>query len=100
MVKELSLVNGIGNLKITTKYYDDWSDNYDSNLINWNYKVPEKSIKILKLKLKKKPKNILDLACGTGLFGQKIIKTFNKSQIYGSDISLKCLKIAKQKKNL
>ena len=32
MVKSKSLVNGIGNLKTTIKYYDDWSNSYDITL--------------------------------------------------------------------
>ena len=31
-----SLVSGVGNLNQTTKYYDDWSENYDATLKLWN----------------------------------------------------------------
>ncbi len=48
--------------------------------------------------IKKKPKNILDLACGTGLFGTELKKIYPKSHIYGSDISKKSLKISSGKK--
>jgi len=93
-----SLVLGVGNINKTTKYYDDWSENYDATLKSWNYQAPKKSIKFLKETIQIKPQKILDLACGTGLFGTELIKLFPKSQIYGSDISKKSLKITKRKK--
>ena len=93
-----SLVSGVGNLSKTTKYYDDWSENYDETLKLWNYQAPKKSIKFLKETLTIKPKNILDLACGTGLFGIELKKIYPKSNIYGSDISKKSLKISSGKK--
>ena len=88
-----SLVSGVGNINKTRKYYDDWSENYDKTLKLWNYQAPKKSIKFLKETINTKPKNILDLACGTGLFGTELKKIYPKSHIYGSDISKKSLKI-------
>ena len=93
-----SLVSGVGNLSKTLKYYDNWSENYDETLKLWNYQAPKKSIKFLKETLNIKPKNILDLACGTGLFGIELKKIYPKSNIYGSDISKKSLKILSDKK--
>ena len=93
-----SLVSGVGNLSKTSKYYDDWSENYDETLKLWNYQAPKKSIKFLKETINIKPKNILDLACGTGLFGIELKKIYPKSIIYGSDISKKSLKISSDKK--
>ena len=93
-----SLVSGVGNLNKTRKYYDDWSAKYDETLKLWNYQAPKKSIKFLKETTNFKPKNILDLACGTGLFGAELKKVYPKSHIYGSDISKKSLKISSEKK--
>ena len=93
-----SLVSGVGNLSKTSKYYDDWAENYDETLKLWNYQAPKKSIKFIKETLNIKPKNILDLACGTGLFGIELKKIYPKSNIYGSDISKKSLKISSDKK--
>ena len=93
-----SLVSGVGNLSKTRKYYDDWAENYDETLKLWNYQAPKKSIKFIKETLNIKPKNILDLACGTGLFGIELKKIYPKSNIYGSDISKKSLKILSDKK--
>ena len=93
-----SLVSGVGNLNKTSKYYDDWSENYDKTVKLWNYQAPKKSIKFLKKNITIKPKKILDLACGTGLFGIELKKIYPKSNIYGSDISKKSLKISSGKK--
>ncbi len=98
MDKSISLVGGIGGIKTTERYYDNWSKKYDSTLNTWNYTVPKKSINLLKKKLIRKPNKILDLACGTGLFGEQLIKNFKNIQITGSDISEKSLIIAKEKK--
>ena len=88
-----SLVSGVGNINKTRKYYDDWSENYDATLKLWNYQAPKKSIKFLKETINIKPQKILDLACGTGLFGTELKKIYPKSQIYGSDISLSLIHI-------
>ena len=93
-----SLVSGVGNINKTRKYYDDWSENYDATLKLWNYQAPKKSIKFLKETININPQKILDLACGTGLFGTELKKIYPKSQIYGSDISDKSLKITSGKK--
>ena len=93
-----SLVSGVGNINKTRKYYDDWSENYDATLKLWNYQAPKKSIKFLQETINIKPQKILDLACGTGLFGIELKKIYPKSQIYGSDISNKSLKITSGKK--
>ena len=93
-----SLRKGIGNSKDVEIFYDKWSNSYDQTLYNWNYKAPKQSVNILKKFIKKKPRYLLDLACGTGLFGTELKKIYPKSQIYGSDISNKSLKITSGKK--
>ena len=97
MVKLKSLVEGIGNYTDTNKYYDQWSTSYDKTLLEWNYRAPKKSSLILQSHIKKKIKNILDLACGTGLFCEELIKVYPKSLIDGADISKKILQQAKIK---
>ena len=93
-----SLVSGVGSINKTRKYYDDWSEKYDATLKLWNYQAPKKSIKFLQETININPQKILDLACGTGLFGIELKKIYPKSQIYGSDISNKSLKITSGKK--
>ena len=98
MIKYNALINGIGTSVKTKKYYDEWSKDYDKVLNQWNYNAPKSSSKILKRFLNKNPNEILDLACGTGLFGKELKKIYPKSSIDGSDISTKSLSHAKLKK--
>jgi predicted TPR repeat methyltransferase len=98
MTKSKSLINGIGEYKEINKYYNDWSNNYDNSLLKWNYKTPLNSALILKSLLLIPPNNLLDLACGTGLFAEEILKFFPKLKIDGIDISKKILTKAQEKK--
>ena len=91
-----SLRKGIGNRKDIENYYDDWSSSYDETLNKWNYKAPLQSANILKRYVKTKPKYLLDLACGTGLFVEKFLRVFPKCICDGSDISKKILDISKK----
>ena len=94
-----SLLNGIGGYSDTNQFYDNWSTSYEKTLSKWNYQAPLKSSLILKSHLNIVPKTILDLACGTGLFGIEVLKLFPNSKIDGMDISKKIL-IQAKKKNL
>ena len=91
-----SLREGIGNTKDVENYYDDWSSSYDETLNKWNYKAPLQSANILKRYVKTKPKYLLDLACGTGLFVEKFLQVFPECICDGSDISRKILNISKK----
>ena len=97
MTSVKSLVDGIGNQTLTEKYYDDWASNYDKTLRNWNYKTPLRAAQAI-FKIKDHINTNLDLACGTGMFAEKLQKIYPKIIIDGCDISSKSLKIAKQKK--
>ena len=91
------LLNGIGNSQEIKKFYDNWSNTYDLTLKEWGYIAPSHSTRILKKKLTKKPKYLLDLACGTGLFVEKFKKIFPKCICDGSDISKEILEISNSK---
>ena len=97
MTKVKSLVDGIGNQALIEKYYDDWALNYDQTLKKWNYKAPLKAVNVMSL-LKENINSNLDLACGTGMFADKLKKNYPNVTIDGCDISSKSLKIAKKKK--
>ena len=91
-----SLRKGIGNRKEVESFYDNWSNSYDKTLYQWEYKAPLQSVNILKKYIKIKPKFILDLACGTGLFVDKFLKAYPDCICDGSDISKKILDISKR----
>ena len=52
-----SLVTGVGSLKKTTNYYNDWSKDYDKTLKIWNYQAPKKCSQFLKKLNKVRAKN-------------------------------------------
>ena len=91
------LLKGIGNSREIKKFYDNWSNTYDLTLKEWGYIAPSHSTRILKKILTKKPKYLLDLACGTGLFVEKFKKIFPKCICDGSDISKEILEISNSK---
>ena len=91
------LLKGIGNTREIKSFYDEWSNTYDISLHEWNYKAPRQAALILKKYTKNKPKYLLDLACGTGLFAQEIIKIFPSIICDGTDISKKIINISLQK---
>ena len=91
-----SLRKGIGNRKDIENYYNDWSSSYDETLNKWNYKAPLQSANILKRYIKTKPKYLLDLACGTGLFVEKFLQIYPECICDGSDISRKILNVSKK----
>ena len=90
-----SLLKGIGNSKAIEIFYDKWSKTYDKTLFEWNYKAPKQSVKILDRFIKKSPKYLLDLACGTGLFVNEFLKKYPRCICDGSDISNKILEISR-----
>ena len=98
MNKLKSLSQGIGDHNQVEQYYDEWSIKYDQNLKKWGYTAPTKSAIILQKNLHFKPKKILDIACGTGLFAEKITNIYPNALIDGFDISKEILKKAKVKK--
>ena len=91
------LLKGIGNSREIRSFYDEWSESYDKSLHEWNYKAPRQAALILKKYIKNRPKYLLDLACGTGLFAQEIRKTFPNIICDGTDISKKIINISLQK---
>ena len=91
-----SLRKGIGNRKDVERYYDEWSKTYNQTLYKWNYKAPLQSVNIFKKYVKTKPKYLLDLACGTGLFVEKFLQIYPECICDGSDISRKILNVSKK----
>ena len=85
------LLKGIGNRSEIRNFYDNWSNKYDKSLNEWNYKAPRQAALILKKYSIGKPKFLLDLACGTGLFAQEIKKIYPTIICDGTDISKKII---------
>ena len=95
--RKITEKNGIAwksNRDIAT-VFDDYVDQYDSDLEKWLYDAPEKAAKRLATRL---PLNsrILDVGCGTGLVGVELSKLGFK-KIDGWDVSWLSLQEAKRK---
>ena len=67
-------------------YYKKWAENFDDDMLEWDYQAPEIASKLLDSYLNDKNAKILDAGCGTGLVGQ-ILKKLGHQNIDGIDFS-------------
>lgn len=74
------------------KYYDNWANDYDGTLADWQYEAPEQVASMLRVKLSPESA-ILDVGCGTGL-GGRAMNTEGFTTIDGIDVSHHSLEIA------
>ncbi len=74
------------------KYYDNWANDYDGTLADWQYEAPEQVASMLQVKLSPESA-ILDVGCGTGL-GGRALNTEGFTTIDGIDVSHHSLEIA------
>lgn len=79
--------------KYSERLYDAFAPEYDETMKHLDSKVIQTAISLLG---KKRYKNVLDLACGTGTFGKMFKNRFN--MITGVDISQKMLDQAQKTK--
>jgi predicted TPR repeat methyltransferase len=73
-------------------YYDDWAGTYDATLETWNYQAPDRAADTL-CELLTAGARVLDVGCGTGLFGRALSQRLN-CRIEGLDISQASLDVA------
>lgn len=74
------------------KYYDNWADDYDGTLADWQYEAPEQVASMLQAELSPESA-ILDVGCGTGLAGTAL-NAEGFTAIDGIDVSHYSLEIA------
>ena len=69
-------------------YYDNWTkkDQYNKDMIDWNYTAPQDSVVTFKKYAFKKNLKILDAGCGSGLVGIELKKE-GYINIEGADFS-------------
>ncbi|XP_072030352.1 methyltransferase-like protein 27 isoform X2 [Amphiura filiformis] len=80
----------------TRQMYDDWAKTYDSDLMQHGYNAPTSIAKTLVKWVPDKKARVMDMACGTGLIGEKLLKA-GYSSIDGLDMSAESIKICKEK---
>jgi predicted TPR repeat methyltransferase len=83
-----------GDTSEIEKYYDEWADDYDRNLEEWEYRAPERAADILNRHLGP-DSAILDAGCGTGLTG-KALSAAGFKVFDGMDLSRKSLHTARE----
>ena len=76
------------------KYYDNWTkkNNYNQDMIDWNYTGPKNAAKIFSKYSSNKSINILDAGCGTGLVAKELLKE-GFSNFIGIDFSKNMLNL-------
>ena len=91
---------GLSNISTDSEdvadYYDDWANDYDSTLSNWQYVAPQQVASKLSEKLSSES-SILDVGSGTGLSG-KALQDAGFGTVDGIDVSSRSLEIAKTTK--
>lgn len=78
-----------------TAYYDDWAATYDATLESWNYRTPSDSAEMLLPHLTRGAR-VLDVGCGTGLFGQALQER-GAFHLTGLDISVQSIRKARER---
>ena len=80
-----SLKVGSTDTAAIESYYDEWADDYNQNLQEWNYRAPAEAADQLAFHLSN-VSIVLDVGCGTGLFAKALVSKC-KCAITGIDIS-------------
>lgn len=75
-------------------YYDDWAEDYDQTLRQWEYEAPERVAERLRAELAPEAV-ILDAGCGTGLSGRALAAA-GFTTIDGMDVSARSLQVARE----
>ena len=87
-----SLKDGSTDSGSVESYYDDWARSYEQTLRGWHYQAPEDATNLLLAHLEPGAR-VLDVGCGTGLFGE-VLSQRASCHLQGIDISAEALKQA------
>ena len=83
----LTRVNHLQDGDSSRDLYDDWSQNYDTHLLDaCGYISPQIAAQTLAARSKQRDIDIIDYGCGTGLVGEELIKQ-GFATVDGVDIS-------------
>lgn len=93
--QSFDLKGGTTDAAAVSGYYDDWASTYDDTLKSWNYCAPSGAAERLAPYLAPGDA-VLDVGCGTGLFGQAMA-CHGDFKMVGLDISSESLQHARQR---
>jgi len=89
------LLRGSADVDDVTRYYDEWAQQYDSDLVDWAYVAPDTAASYL-LEHGSPLTSVLDAGCGTGLVGRSLRRAGFDGALTGVDVSAESLRIAEQ----
>eukprot|EP00928_Gymnodinium_smaydae_P054614 TRINITY_DN38358_c0_g1_i1.p1 TRINITY_DN38358_c0_g1~~TRINITY_DN38358_c0_g1_i1.p1 ORF type:complete len:321 (+),score=33.34 TRINITY_DN38358_c0_g1_i1:62-1024(+) len=79
------------------KFYDEWADDYTSDVRKWGYDAPERVAALVRKHVSSPEKlTVLDAGAGDGLAGIALHRVGFR-QVFGCDISAELMKRAKEK---
>jgi predicted TPR repeat methyltransferase len=87
------LLEGSADVDDVTRYYDEWAQQYDRDLVDWAYAAPDVASSML-LEHGSGLARILDAGCGTGLVGQALRRLGFTGELHGVDVSAQSLRVA------
>jgi len=87
------LLEGSADVDDVTRYYDEWAQQYDRDLVDWAYAAPDVASSML-LEHGSGLARVLDAGCGTGLVGQALRRLGFTGELDGVDVSAQSLRVA------
>lgn len=76
--------------------YEEWAEEYDETLKQWNYEAPRRSAGMIAAAGIDTSSTIFDCGCGTGMTGTELAK-LGYTNVRGMDLSQKSITIARSK---
>lgn len=89
------LLRGSADVDDVSRYYDEWAQRYDRDLVDWAYVAPDVASSYL-VTHGSKTGSVLDAGCGTGLVGQSLRRAGFTGSLTGIDVSAESLRRAEQ----
>ena len=77
-----------------TEEFVRWSESYDRCVLQWLLFAPSHRsiIRRIRTRFGDRPLKILDVGCGTGIFGERIIRALPQAKVWGVDLVAEMLR--------
>lgn len=90
-----SLARGSTDSEAVKEFYNEWAEDYDQTLGDWEYHAPADAAELMCPNIYA-GNRILDVGCGTGMFAKEV-KHRIPTELHGVDISDTSLQIAERR---